>query len=277
MKTNKTIRSIVAMMVIFFAAATTSCKKESEITPTTPQTPTAPVIPVTPVTPAVSTRPTFILTTENGSAVRKQVYQYDAQGKLKKYESLTSGNTSDSVSVSTNRLGFFRHGSANVSQVLVLNTDKTYKSLFFSSSQVDFENNQNKLSRILQTRTDGSVSAVAGFSYTGNSLNSMSAEITISINYYNNIPYQTGINEIPVAVKPLKYYKLLEQENATSTILYDKLIRQVILQLSASRIETHDFAYTFDSNNRVTQITDTVKLSNGNASAQKVFVSTITY
>lgn len=274
MKTNKTIRSIVAMMVIFFAVTATSCQKETEITPAAPQNPTAPVIPVTP---AVSMRPTFILTTENGSAVRKQVYQYDAQGKLTKYESLASVNTSDSVSVANNRLGFFRHGSANVSQVLVLNTDKTYKSLFFSSSQVDFENNQNKLSRILQTRTDGSVSAVAGFSYTGNNLSSMGSEISISVNYYNNLPYQKGINEIPVALKPLKYYKLLEQENATSTILYDKLIRQVILQLSTSRFETHDFSYTFDSNNRVTQITDTVTITTATASAQKVFVSTVSY
>lgn len=272
MKTNKTIRRTVAMMVIFFAVAATSCKKETEVIPLTP---TAPTAPVTPVTPAVSMKPVNIVTSENGVAIRKQIYGYDAQGKLVKYESIAA--SSDSITLSNNSIAFRRHGSNTVSQVLTLNTDKTFKSLFTSSSQADFENNQTKLSRLLQTRTDGSVSTVAAFFYTGNNLSTLGAEIRIDVNYYNNLPYQKGINEIPVLMKPIKFYKLLEQENTTSTTLYDKLIHQVIIKTSASRFETHEFTYVFDANNRVTKITDIVTNTSSTSSSQKTLVSTVSY
>lgn len=271
------IRSIVAMTVIFFAVTATSCKKESEIAPANPTTPTAPVIPTTPVTPTVSMKPVNIITTENGSAVRKQIYGYNAQGKLVKYESLAGINASDSVALATNSIAFHRHGSSNAIQVLTFNSDKTFKSLFFGNSQIDFVNNQTQLSQLQQTRADGSILTGAEFAYIGNNLNSMSAEIRININYYSNLPYQKGINEIPVALKPIKFYKLLEQENATATVLYTKLIHQVIIQSSASRFETHEFTYVFDTNNRVTQITDTITTTTSSTSSQKVLVSTVAY
>ncbi|MFN8295463.1 MAG: hypothetical protein U0T69_04670 [Chitinophagales bacterium] len=277
MKTNKTIRSIVAMMVIFFAVTATSCKKENEITPETPQAPTAPGVPNTPVIPAVSMKPVSIITTENGSAVRKQVYNYNAQGKLIRYESLAGANASDSVVPSNNSIAFFKHGSSDAIQVLTLNTDKTFKSLFLRTSQADFVNNQNQLNLIQQTRPDGSILTAAEFAYVGNNLNAIGGEIRININYYNNLPYQKGINEIPVIVKPIKFYKLMEQENITTTLLYNKLIHQVIIQSSASRFETHEFTYVFDSNNRVTQITDVITVTTSTSSAQKVLVSTVSY
>lgn len=70
---------------------------------------------------------------------------------------------------------------------------------------------------------------VGEFDYTSNNLTKIGAEIRIDINYFNDLPYQKGINEIPVALKPIKFYKVMEIENTTSTILYSKMIRQIII------------------------------------------------
>jgi hypothetical protein len=271
-KSNKTIRSMAAMMAIFFAVAATSCQKENEISPATP-TPT----PVIPVTPAVSTKPTFILTTENGSSVRKQVYLYDVQGKLTKYESLSSASTSDSVSLANNSMAFFRHGSATVSQVLTLNADKTFKSLFFGDSQIDFANNQAQLRQMQRLNAVGSTVGIAEFVYSGNNLITIGPEIRIDINYYNNLPYQKGINEIPFGLKPIKFYKILEMENATSTVLYNKLISQAIIAYGGSRFETHDYTYVFDNNNRVTEINEIITTTTPTSTSQRILSSIVSY
>ena len=268
------IRSIVTMMVIFFAVAATSCQKESEIVPANPTTPTAPTIPVTPVTPAVSMRPVNIITTENGSAVRKEIYRYDAQGKLTHY--VSSGTpTSDSVIISANTVVFKKITGVSP-QVLNFNADKTFKSLVLASLQGDFQNNQTKLGSFTETRSNGTPVTVANFIYTGSNLTRINTEIRIDFNYYNNLPYQRGINEIPLPFKPTQYYKLMEQENLTTTTLYDKLLRQVIINRGANSFETHEYVYVFDSNNRVTQITDTITKTTSTTSTQKVLVSTIT-
>ncbi len=65
-------------------------------------------------------------------------------------------------------------------------------------------------------------------------------------------------------------------ENATSTVLYSKLIRQVIMDFG-NRRELHDYTYTFDANNRVTQIRDTQTTVTSTSSVQKVFVSSVSY
>ena len=273
MKTNTTIRSIVAMMVIFFAVTTTSCKKEENITPT-PNAPVVPITPPVPVIPAVSVKPSFISTSENGITVRKQVYKYDVQGKLISYES--RGTFSDSVIVFNNNVVFKGINSSVVGQNLLFNTDKTFKSLFSASTQIDFVNNQNKLSRMTQTRINNTPITAAQFQYTNNNLSAIGAEIQIDINY-NNLPYQKGINEIPVLLKPIQYYKIMEMENATTIVLYNKLIDNVILNSGGGRIETHQYSYVFDANNRVTKITNTVTKTTTTTSTQKVFVSTITY
>lgn len=265
------IRSIVAMMVIFFAVTASSCQKETEIAPTTPTTP------VVPNTPVVSLKPTAIITTENGNAVRKETYRYDAQGNLSKYESSTGiASSSDSVFVRQNNVTFKTPGSNNINQSLTYNPDKTFRSLFSATDQIDFQNNQTKLSRITKAVPNSTPVTLAVFNYTNNNLSSMVSEIRVDINYHDNLPYQKGINELPVALKPIKFYKLMEMENTTSTILYNKLIRQVILDFGGRR-ELHDYTYTFDANNRVIQIQDTQTIVTNTSSSQKVFVSTITY
>lgn len=273
MKKNKTIRSMVAIMVICFAVGTTSCKKEEAIAPTTPA---APAIPVTPVTPAVSVKPLAIITTENGTNVRKQIYEYDAQGKLQKYMSIDRNLGLDSVLLRSNNLAFKTSESANIAQSLVLNSDKTFKSLFISNEQTDFVNNGNKLGSMQRIRANNTPLAVGGFQYSNNNLSVIGAEIRVDINYHENLPYQKGINEIPVLLKPLKFYKIMEMEDATSTLLYNKLIRQVIMNFG-NRKELHEYSYTFDANNRVTEIRDVQTFITSIASTQKTLISTINY
>ncbi|MCC6582664.1 MAG: hypothetical protein IT271_03085 [Chitinophagales bacterium] len=268
------IRSIVTMLVIFFAVATTSCNKDTEIAPTVPP---VPVIPPTPVAPAISLKPIFIETKENGNTIRKQSYAYDSQGKLTKYESSTGvASTSDSVLVRQNNVSFKTPGSNTINQSLTFNADKTFDALFSATDQTDFENNQTKLSRMTKARPNSTPLNVGVFNYTNNNLSSIGAEIRIDINYHDNLPYQKGINEIPIALKPIKFFKIMEMENTTTSVLYSKLIRQVILDFG-NRRELHDYTYTFDANNRVTQIRDTQTTVTSTSSVQKVFISSVSY
>ena len=268
------IRSIVTMMVIFFIVAATSCNKDNKIAPTAPP---VPAIPPTPVTLAISLKPIFIETKENGNTIRKQSYAYDSQGKLAKYESSTGvASTSDSVLVRQNNVSFKTPGSNTINQSLTFNADKTFDALFSATDQIDFENNQTKLSRMTKARPNSTPLNVGVFNYTNNNLSSIGAEIRIDINYHDNLPYQKGINEIPIALKPVKFYKIIEMENTTTSVLYSKLIRQVILDFG-NRRELHDYTYTFDTNNRVTQIRDTQTTVTSTSSVQKVFISSVSY
>ncbi len=271
MKKSINIRNILSILLLFcFAITNTACKKEQNITPQAPSTP------VTPVSPAVSTKPIIITTSENGTTMRKQIYEYNEQGKLIKYQSRDRNNGLDSVLIRSNNIAFKASESNSIAQSLTLNNDKSFKSIFNANDQTDFVNNSNKLVRMLRIRTNNTPINVGEFTYTEGNLSSIQAEIRIDINYHQNLPYQKGINEIPVALKPIKFYKIMEMENATSTVLYNKLIRQIILDFG-SRRELHEYSYTFDSNNRVTQINDTQTTIVNNVSAQKTIISTITY
>ncbi len=268
------IRSIVTMLVIFFAVAATSCNKDNEITPTAPQ---VPAIPPTPAAPAISLKPISIETKENGNTIRKQSYAYDSQGKLAKYESSTGvASSSDSVLVRQNNVSFKTPGSSTINQSLTFNADKTFDALFSATDQIDFVNNQTRLSRMTKARPNNTPLSIGVFNYINNNLVTMASEIRIDISYHDNLPYQKGINEIPVGLKPIKFYKIMEMENATSTVLYSKLIRQVIMDFG-NRRELHDYTYTFDANNRVTQIRDTQTTVTSTTSVQRVFISTVLY
>jgi hypothetical protein len=269
------IRSIVTMLVIFFAVTTTSCNKDNEIAPTAPP---VPVIPPTPVAPAISLKPIFIETKENGNIIRKQSYAYDSQGKLAKYESSTGvASTSDSVLVRQNNVSFKTPGLSTINQSLTFNADKTFDALFSATEQIDFENNQTRLSRMTKSRPNSTPLTVGVFNYINDNLSTIGSEIRIDISYHDNLPYQKGINEIPVGFKPIKFYKIMEMENASNTVLYNKLIRQVIITSGGGRFETHDYTYDFDSNNRVTQIRDTQTTVTSTTSVQRVFISNVLY
>ncbi len=267
------IRSIVSMLVIFFAVSATSCQKENEIAPENPGA--APATPPVVAVPPVSFQPKSIVTTHNGATVRTQTYLYDAQGKLSKYVS-KSGNIVDSVILSANSVSFKSQNASVVSQVLTFNDDKTFKSVFMANAQVNFQNNVRKLSRILENRNGGAFFTAGVVNYTNDNMVQINAEATININYHDNLPYQKGINELPVFLKPLQYFKVMEQENISSMQLYNKLVRQVIIDFG-NRRDLHDFAYTFDSNNRVTKITDTFTIVTNTTSTQKILISNIVY
>ncbi|MCB0506991.1 MAG: hypothetical protein KDD21_01700 [Bacteroidetes bacterium] len=272
MKTVTKIRSIVAIIVIFFAAFSTSCNKAENITPT-PPTPQGPQIPETP---AVSLKPSTIITTENGVATRKQFYQYDNQGNLLKYLSVDVNNGFDSVLLRSNNVSFKTSETNEIAQSLTLNNSRTFKSLFSGTTQIDFINNGNNLSSMQRIRQGNTPLNVGAFTYSGNNLSVIGAEIRIDINYHQNLPYQKGINEIPVALKPIKFYKIMEMENATSTFLYNKFIRQVIIDFG-NRKELHSYSYTFDENNRVTEIRDVQTITTSTSSSQKTVISNISY
>lgn len=119
---------------------------------------------------------------------------------------------------------------------------------------------------------------LAKFDYISNNLNGIQTEVQkINVNYYNNLSYQKGINELPIFITPIRYYKVLEQEDATTTHLFNKMLKQIIINNGAGRFELHDFVYEFDSQNRVRKITDTITLTTSSSSVQKTAVTTITY
>jgi len=278
MKTNQKIRSMIALALIIFAASTTSCKKEDDVRPNN-TTPVAPIIPVTPpiVTPAVSMKPVVLLTTQNGVLIRKQQYQYEANGNLKRYIS-TENNVSDSVVISSDlaSVDFRMHTSSSLRNTLQLNTDKTFKSLTFGSTQINFVNSQTKLASMTQFRANGTSFTAAQFQYSNNNLSAIGAEARFDFNYYDNLPYQKGINEMPILLKPIQFYKVMELENATTTTLYNKLLRQAIIDFG-SRKELHAYEYVMDANNRVTQITDTITNVTSTTSTQKVLITSVSY
>ncbi|MFN8236787.1 MAG: hypothetical protein U0T77_01335 [Chitinophagales bacterium] len=274
MKTIKTIRSRIAMMVVLFAVAATSCQKENEIAPVTP------VVPTTPVTPAVSMKPRFITTSENGINLRKEEYRYDDQGKLTLYISGSSTAAGvDSVEMQTNAVTFrLQNGNSRRREVLTFNADKTCSSIFSAADQANFVNNQLKFNSVELVRANNTPLRAIQFTYQGNKISRIQTELQfIDINYYENLPYQKGINEIPIGLKELKYFKTMEIENITSSIAYDKLIKQIIITNGRGNTELHDYAYVLDTNNRVTKITDTVTFTTPSTSSQRVFVSAIAY
>ena len=282
MKTNNTIRSMAAMMVILFAVTTTSCQKENEITPnpgtgvTTPPVNNTPPPVAVPPLPAVNTKPRFITTVANGSTVRSQGYEYDSQGKLIRYFSKNTASV-DSVILSGNVALFKTARNSGTSvQKLIMNSNKTMRNLISDNIELRFEHNQNKINTLTQSIDGGTFNTVARMDYLDDNLSAINGEAVISYTYYNNLPYQKGINELPTALKPFQYYKVLEQEEATSNVLYKKLLKQSVLNTGGRR-EMHEFVYAFDSDNRVSKITETITITVSGNSTQKTSESIISY
>jgi hypothetical protein len=257
MKTTQPFRTITALILVLFTITVSSCKKESAVTP------------------EVSFKPTKIITTENGATIRIQRYMYDAQGKLANYESIGNG-TSDSVLIRAGSIAFKRPGNTEVSQVLTFNADQTFKAIFSASEQTDFVNNQTKLSRITKARPNNTPLSLGVFNYTNDNLNSMISEIRLDISYHNDLPYQKGINEIPVVFKPIQFYKIMEQENTTTMQLYSKLIKSIMLDFG-NRQERHDYTYTFDAEDRVTEINELVTIITPASTNLLELISTVSY
>ncbi len=286
MKTIKTIRSRVAMMVVIFAVAATSCQKENNITPNPGNgvvTPPPANIPVTPPAPAVP-QPRFISTTVNGTTIKLETYEYDAQGKLKSYVSKNETSL-DSVIIQPDRTLIISNRNSGSRQLtaLSLNADKTFKQMDLLSSvtggniidQAFFKNTQFRIDSVVQSVNNP---ASLKIGYIGNKLNSIELGAQkINVNYFENLPYQKGINEIPVKFLPIRYLKVLEQGGISSTSLYNKLICQVIINNGNSRFELHDYVYEFDAQSRVTKITDTITFTTASTSTQKVAISVISY
>lgn len=274
---------MAAMMVILFAATATGCQNENEITPNPGSGVTTPPV-VTPPAAVSVPKPKEIITVVNGMTTRIQSYTYDSQGMLTIYASKNEASV-DSVIMQPNQVSYrsIRSGGLRVNMGLALNSNKTYKRVDLLSSstggvvdQAIFNHNaQFRIDSITQPRTD---LPLARFDYISNNLNGIQMEVQkINVNYSHNLSYQKGINEIPFSITPVKYFKLLEQEDATTTQLYNKLLKQIIINNGTGRFELHDFVYEFDGQNRVSKITDTITFTTSSTSVQKIAVSTITY
>ncbi len=281
MKTNKTIRSMAAIAAVIFAVAATGCQKENEITPN-PGTGVTPPPVVSPPAPAVVPKPREITTITDGVVSRIQTYTYDSQGKLSIYVSKNETSV-DTVVIQTEQASIrtIRNNGTRVNLALRINANKTYKRMdVLSSSNTTtesaiFNSTQFKIDSITK---QGLNFPLAKFDYISNNLNGIQTEVQkINVNYYNNLSYQKGINELPIFITPIRYYKVLEQEDATTTHLFNKMLKQIIINNGAGRFELHDFVYEFDSQNRVRKITDTITLTTSSSSVQKTAVTTITY
>ena len=281
MKTNKTIRSMAAIAAVIFAVAATGCQKENEITPN-PGTGVTPPPVVSPPAPAVVPKPREITTITDGVVSRIQTYTYDSQGKLSIYVSKNETSV-DTVVIQTEQASIrtIRNNGTRVNLALRINANKTYKRMdVLSSSNTTtesaiFNSTQFKIDSITK---QGLNLPLAKFDYISNNLNGIQTEVQkINVNYYNNLSYQKGINELPIFITPIRYYKVLEQEDATTTHLFNKMLKQIIINNGAGRFELHDFVYEFDSQNRVRKITDTITLTTSSSSVQKTAVTTITY
>ena len=214
----KTIKNKIAIMIFLSISILSACKKEEAVTPISPSTPTAPTIPVIP---AVSMKPIHVFTTENGATIKSQNFNYNTQGVLVKYD-VKSSTGIDSVIINSNSVAFKKNTSNNVVASLTLNTDKTFKSLFQGNDQFFFEHNNTQLLSLFKIIPNNASQQTAQFNYTNNTLTTIFAEIRIDINYHNNLPYQKGINELPVALKPIQFYKAIELSNISTSVLYNK-------------------------------------------------------
>jgi len=283
MKTTNQIRSMATVMVLLFVVTATGCQKENEITPN-PGTGVTPPPVVSPPAPAVVPKPREITTITDGVVSRIQTYTYDSQEKLSIYVSKNETSVDSVIMQSDQQVSFrtVRNNGSKQNVVLSLNANKTYKRMDLLSpvtggvaDQAVINNTQFRIDSIMQPRTG---LPLGKFNYISNNLNAIQTEVQrINVNYFNNLPYQKGINEILLPSTPLKYYKLLEQEDITTTHFFDKLMQQVIINIGSGRFELHDYSYEFDNENRVTKITDAITFTTSGSSVRKIAVSTITY
>ncbi len=270
MKKVTTSRSIVALMVIFFAVAATGCKKENEIVPNG-------------TSPTVSIKPKSIITKEVGTPgnFRVQTYGYDSQNKLTKFIS-SSGTTRDSLVLFRDGIGFIRrvNGSIESKEFLIFNSDKSLKELNVSS-----RSRAITLTPVFATLQGSPVTLVGlnnssinlGFTYLDNNVKSIGINTeSLTYTYYNNLPFQKGINEMQVESAALMYHKVAEQENMTNYTFFSKLLHTVTVKDGNTVRRVDTYSYIHDEHGRVKTIIMNVDFPAGGSASQQ-FLSDITY
>ncbi len=282
MKTNTIIRSMAAIAAVIFAIAATGCQKENEITPNPGNGVITPPI----VVPGVNMKPKKITTTDGGVVEYEEFYTYDSQNHLLLYLK-KKNHLSDSVRIKSGFVDIITNsGGLIYKETLTLNPDKTFKHIAQkdpNGGNIEFDclNSQIKLSRIVRLRANTTPKTILVANYL---TNPDIAEIQVEeskyiISYYNNLPYQKGINEISGEFYSLRYFKVMEQEDATTMFLYNKLIKNITLVSNSSLIrEVHDFTYEFDSSNRVTVVKETIRMNfSSNTPSRTTLIHTYSY
>jgi hypothetical protein len=268
MQTNNQFRSGIALLAFAFAALATACTQSdgNEAIP--------------PVDPSISIRPARIITLENGIEIRRQDYQYKPDGKLRMYISHAEQDI-DTVILQSNGMEIRRkRGSDLVREFLFLNADKAYANFRTTESGVsfDFENSGNHLSRIFKSGPNAFQTLIAQTTYENGSLAGILSEDTeIRITYYNELPYQKGVNELPTEFSAFTYYKIAESEMLTSTLFYNKLIREYSIIENGILEDKHEYAYTFDNLGRVMEIDQVIRRFDGPATTTRTLKHRITY
>ncbi|MFN8236790.1 MAG: hypothetical protein U0T77_01350 [Chitinophagales bacterium] len=248
MKTIKTIRSSVAMMVMLFAVTATSCQKES-INPAQPE--------------LVNRKPKSIITTnDQGVTVGREDFIY-RNDTLVAY--LNDKTLRDSILVlpnsSSKALEAYSMFSSRVFKCeLFLGADKQIaqsSESAFSTRLRDVITNNSMIKSIVDEDSRGF--SLTDVVYDGNNISSFIYKgDTVRITYYDTLSYQKGINALPIGFFGIEHFRLLELNDRTNTKLYSKLIKSVTRKSAATRnhIDSNSYSYVMDAHNRVISVTD---------------------
>jgi hypothetical protein len=244
MKAIQHIGRAAAMFTLAFAPLLGGCSK------TEPGPPGNAIIDV------VSLKPSSIITTKNGEEISREIYQYRL-GALTHYIRLLPGET-DSMVLLGDSVQYRRiFASHSTREMLLLNNNKTfqrYRTGSLAGTEFVFQNRIFELNRVLIERPDSGPELMMLFEYSDQRILSYTLyNSNTTISYYDDLPYQKGINELPVANTALLIHKILEQENATSMRLYDKLFRETEMQSGPFGKRT-TYSYEFDEHQRVKTI-----------------------
>lgn len=223
----------------------------------------------------------IVTTNSNRTVVQTQTYNYDGRN-FGIYVCSNSLGTDTVVRSGWNQVRFWIQSDAAQlrSQSLFVNsTDRNLGGLSIGTlgSYVAFNHSHNLL-----TQANGSYRGLqtvqTKFTYSGNNVVGISNDFhKTTISYYTNLPYQPGINSISSDLAPIRYFKLLETANITSTVLYDKLIKKVTVVNSNGTTNTFDYSYTLNSKNQVTQIVETITQKTSTSIITSAFTHKITY
>lgn len=296
MKTITHTRRLIAAAAILFAATLSGCEK-AELLPVNNNI-NLPVAADTGRTVSVKrtansqqeslisdvslgTRFRYIVTSNsNGVVIRTQTYNYYGTSFSSYLNSYMSplGEQYDTVARSnSNQMNILRT-NLQPQCISISSTDRRMLSMTIGTTgaSVAFTQNQYLLKQATQYFR-GVQGTQTNFTYTGKNVTTIENPFSkATISYYTDLPYQKGINMIPWDMDPIRYFKLMELSGFCSTILYENLIKKVVV-MNSSGTFTYDYKYSFNSNKEVTQITEIITQKTASAQTTSTFTHKITY
>ena len=260
----------MAIIAVIFAAIITSCKKENEVTPNGNQNNT-PVV--------VNEKPLSIITRDlsNNRIVIEERFTYQ-NNQLVKYVK-KSADEIDSVIVfqSASQNGFqdfstFASLPTSV-QTLFLSSDKQMHDFTTSNNGItgNFAISNSTISNVVNS-ANAQRFLIKDAVYENDNIKSFVVNgigvDTVKVTYDESLGYKKGINELPITFNAMRFFKLLELNNMTSTKMYSKLIKFITKKTNkrTNNFTTHQFSYTFDAKGRIATITDNKSIGTQNLS-----------